>query len=99
MNFVIFQVQSIQTAAAEFEETNANVKARAQKLAERFKRLEVAAKEVEDELVENGEVACFLRDCAEAFEWIKEKKLDLASSDSHHDEWQKETQAKHCLAL
>ena len=86
----MFQVQSIQTAADEFEETNANVKARAQKLADRFEKLQASAKQVEDELVENGEVACFLRDCAEAFEWIKEKKLDLAASDSHHDEWQKE---------
>ena len=49
---------------------------------------------MEKKLSENFEVTCFLRDCREAFECIKEKKLDLAEKDSHHDEWQKEMAPK-----
>ena len=79
----------IESTANSFPE-NENVKNRSEKLGERYNRIQEAAKDVERELEENWEVSCFLRDCTEAFEWIKEKKLDLASSDSHHDEWQKE---------
>jgi hypothetical protein len=56
----------------------------------RYERTVKTASDTALELEENWEVCCFLRDCAETFEWIKEKKLDLAQSDSHHDEWQKE---------
>ena len=81
-------MQKIRDTADEFDD-NENVKHRAAKLNDRYKKIQQAGKDVENELEENSEVTCFLRDCSEAFEWIKEKKLDLASSDSHHDEWQK----------
>ena len=82
------RVETIKNAAGEFADKE-DVEKRVEKLDNQYAKLVEQSERVEAELRECHDVSSFLRDATEASDWIKEKKLDLESTASHHDEWQK----------
>lgn len=82
------RVETIKNAADEFGDKE-DVEKRVEKLDNQYAMLVEQSERVEAELRECHDVSSFLRDATEASDWIKEKKLDLESTASHHDEWQK----------
>ncbi|CAG5088442.1 Oidioi.mRNA.OKI2018_I69.PAR.g11841.t3.cds [Oikopleura dioica] len=82
------RVETIKNASDDFADKE-DVKRRVEKLESQYDKLVEQSEKVEAELRECHDVSSFLRDATEASDWIKEKKLDLDSTASHHDEWQK----------
>merc|ERR1712242_95928 len=62
------------TKAAEQSDSE-NIKSRGDKLSDRYVKIKRLTDETAARLDENAQVTAFLRDCAEAIDWINEKKI------------------------